>query len=145
GDYRYRLWRTWNDEKPTVAFIMLNPSTADASTDDPTIRRCLGYAEEWGYGGLGVGNLFALLCTDPRRLDEHPVPVAPDNDEHLLAIRNKAEKIIAAWGVRGSLRNRDRTVARLLDADLYALDTTKDGHPAHPLYQPADTDLYPFT
>jgi hypothetical protein len=145
GDYRYRLWRTWDDEKPTVAFIMLNPSTADATTDDPTIRRCIGYAEDWGYGTLVVGNLFALRSTDPGELSDHSDPVGPDNDEHLLAICDEAKQIIAAWGTHGSLRDRGRTVAHLLDADLYALDTTQDGQPTHPLYQPADRDPQPFT
>lgn len=144
-NYRYRLWRTWDDEKPTVAFIMLNPSTADATTDDPTIRRCIGYAEDWGYGRLVVGNLFALRSTDPEQLDEHSAPVGPDNDEHLLAIRDEAERIIVAWGVRGSLRDRGCRVVDLLDTDLYALDTTQEGHPTHPLYQPADIDPHPFT
>ena len=145
GDYRYCLWRTWDHEKPAIAFIMLNPSTADATTDDPTIRRCIGYAEDWGYGRLVVGNLFALRSTDPQQLDEHSAPVGPDNNEHLLTIRDEAKKIIVAWGVRGSLRDRDRTVAQLLGADFYALDTTQDGHPIHPLYQPADIDSHPFT
>jgi hypothetical protein len=145
GDYRYRLWRTWDDEKPAVAFIMLNPSTADATTDDPTTRRCIGYAEDWGYGRLVVGNLFAFRSTDPRQLEDHSAAVGPDNDEHLLAIRDEAEKIIVAWGTHGSLRDRDHRVAHLLDADLYALDTTQDGQPAHPLYQPADIDPNPFT
>ena len=119
---------------------MLNPSTADAIMDDPTIRRCIGYAEDWGYGRLVVGNLFALRSTDPRQLDDHSTPVGSDNDEHLLAICDEAEKIIVAWGTHGSLRDRDRKVAQLLNVDLYALDTTQDGHPAHPLYQPADID-----
>ncbi|EMA56253.1 DUF1643 domain-containing protein [Halococcus thailandensis] len=145
GDYRYRLWRTWDEEKPTVAFIMLNPSTADATTDDQTIRRCIGYAEDWGYGRLIVGNLFALRSTDPRQLDDHPAPVGPDNDGHLLAIRDEAEKIIVAWGTHGSLRDRDQRVAQLLDADFYALATTQEGQPVHPLYQPADIGPNPFT
>ena len=97
-DYRYRLGRLWNADKPIVAFVMLNPSTADATTDDPTIRRCLNYAEDWGYGTLLVGNLFALRSTDPSRLHDHPEPVGPDNDEHLWEICEAAERVIAAWG-----------------------------------------------
>lgn len=141
GAYRYRLWREWNAQKPTLAFVMLNPSTADASEDDPTIRRCLGYAKDWGYGKLVVANLFALRSTDPSNLRDHPNPVGPENDGHLQQVCDGAEKVIVAWGTDGSLRDREMEVAGLLDdRDLFALATTKDGHPAHPLYQPADTD-----
>lgn len=77
GSYRYRLERVWEAEKDRVAFIMLNPSTADASKDDPTIRRCIGFAKAWGFGGLIVGNLFALRSTDPKALYGHKDPVGP--------------------------------------------------------------------
>lgn len=141
GEYRYRLSRTWDTSKPTVAFVMLNPSTANATENDPTIRRCLGYAKDWGYGKLVVANLFALRSSDPATLRDHPDPVAPENDDHLQAVCDEAEKVIVAWGANGSLRGRASEVAAMLDADLYALDTTKAGHPVHPLYQPADADL----
>lgn len=140
-EYRYRLWRTWDVAKPTVAFIMLNPSTADEREDDPTIRRCLGYAREWGYGKLVVGNLYAVRETDPANLYDYFDPIGPDNDEHLRQIADDAEKLVAAWGANGSINDRGRHVAQMLDADLYALDTTKDGQPVHPLYQPADATL----
>lgn len=139
-EYRYRLWRTWNEEKPTLAFIMLNPSTADESEDDPTIRRCLGYAEDWGYGTLIVGNLFALRATDPSELRDHPDPVGPENDRHLREICDEADKVIVAWGTDGSLNDRESEVVDLLDVDLYALNETKHGHPNHPLYQPKDAE-----
>ena len=140
GTYRYRLRRTWNAEKPTLAFLMLNPSTADESKDDPTIRRCLGYANEWDYGTLLVGNLFALRSTDPSRLREHPEPVGPENDRHLSGITENANKVIAAWGTSGALHDRGVEVAKMLDEALAALDTTKEGHPNHPLYQPKDAE-----
>ncbi|MFC4553615.1 MULTISPECIES: DUF1643 domain-containing protein [Halorussus] len=143
-EYRYRLTRTWDVNKPTLAFIMLNPSTADETDDDPTIRRCLGYAKDWGYGSLVVGNLFAYRATKPRELHDHPNPVGPENDDHLRAICDDAEMVVAAWGTDGSLQNRGREVAALLDADLYALNTTKDGHPNHPLYQPKDAEPEEF-
>lgn len=139
-EYRYRLWRTWDVSKPTLAFIMLNPSTADETEDDPTIRRCLGYAKDWGYGKLVVGNLFALRATDPSELRDHPSPVGPENDEHLRQICNEADKVIAAWGTDGALHGRGREVAEMLDVELHALNETKEGHPNHPLYQPADAD-----
>lgn len=145
GEYRYRLWRTWDVERPTLAFLMLNPSTADETTDDPTVRRCIGYAKDWGFGTLVVGNLFALRSTDPENLYDHPDPVGPENDAHLEEICDEAEKVIAAWGHHGGLDDRGAEVTRTLDADLFALDTTKDGHPVHPLYQPKDADPKPYT
>lgn len=142
--YRYALWRTWDAEAPTVAFVMLNPSTADATTLDPTCRRCRGFAESWGYGSVLVGNLFALRSTDPGRLRDHDDPVGPANDRHLRRIAGAARTVVAAWGVHGAYRGRDREVAARLDADLMALDTTRDGHPGHPLYLPGDLEPTPW-
>lgn len=138
GEYRYRLSRTWDIGKPTVAFLMLNPSTADASEDDPTIRRCLGFAKGWGYGSLVVANLFALRTPDPSNIRDHPDPVGPENDEQLRDVCKRAETVIAAWGANGSFNGRALEVAQCLQSDLFALGTTKGGHPVHPLYQPSD-------
>lgn len=143
-EYRYRLRRTWDAEKPTVAFLMLNPSTADEKENDPTIRRCVGFAEDWGFGSLVVANLFALRATDPSELRGHPAPVGPENDRHLREVCDEAEKVVAAWGTDGDLDDREREVADLLDVQLHALDTTKDGHPNHPLYQPKDAEPSPW-
>jgi hypothetical protein len=82
GTYRYRLGRRWA-EGPVDVWIMLNPSTADATVDDRTIRRCMEFSRRWGAGALVVGNLFALRATDPAELVRHPDPIGPDNDEHL--------------------------------------------------------------
>lgn len=142
--YRYQLWRRWHDTKPTVAFIMLNPSTADETDDDPTIRRCIGYARKWGFGKLVVGNLFAVRTPDPENLGDFFDPYGPQNDEFLRAISDEAEKVIAAWGRHGTLFDRAQEVVEMLDVDIFALDTTKNGQPIHPLYQPADIDLEPF-
>ncbi len=139
-EYRYQLTRTWDAKKPTLAFIMLNPSTADETEDDPTIRRCLGYAKDWGYGSLVVGNLFAYRTSEPSELHDHSNPVGPENDNHFREICENAEKVIAAWGTDGNLQNRGQEVVDMLDMDLYALDTTKHGHPNHPLYQPKDVE-----
>lgn len=146
--YRYRLRRTWDADKPPVAFIMLNPSTADETEDDPTVRRCIGYARDWGYGTLLVGNLFALRATDPDKLYEHPAPIGPENDRHLVEIANEAEVVVAAWGAHGGLADRGPDVANNIShaalTDIYALGTTAEGHPVHPLYQPKDVDLEVF-
>lgn len=145
GQYRYRLWRTWDVEKPTVAFVALNPSTADGVDDDPTVRRCIGYAKEWGYGTLVVGNIFALKSTDPEELYEHPAPVGPRNDEYLREIVDEADRVVAAWGTHGAHQDRGREVAAMLDGELVALDTTKHGHPNHPLFQPKDAEPDRYT
>lgn len=144
GTYRYRLRRRWDANAGTCAFIMLNPSTADGTEDDATIRRCIGYAKDWGYGELVVGNLFALRSTDPDNLRDHPDPVGPENDAWLSKIVDAADRVVAAWGTNGSYLDRGREVVQGLDVGLYALNTTKDGHPCHPLYQPADAEPEPY-
>jgi hypothetical protein len=145
GSYRYRLERIWDRDLPKVAFIMLNPSTADADQDDPTIRRCIRFARDWGFGGLLVGNLFALRSTDPKALYDHADPIGPYNDDQLLSIAKSARKIICAWGTHGAFRNRGNEVANRLEFfDLAALKVTADGHPGHPLYVAAGTKPLSF-
>lgn len=144
-EYRYRLRRTWDIGKPTIAFIMLNPSTADATTNDPTVRRCIDYAKRWGYGTLLVGNIFALRSTEPQQLYEHAEPIGPENDEHLRLIHGEAKRTVAAWGANGTFGDRGETVAQMLDGNLHAFDTTKEGQPIHPLYQPKNADLSRYT
>ena len=137
GQYRYRLSRSWLMGEGTVLFIMLNPSTADAETDDPTIRRCIGFARRWGFRALAVGNLFALRATDPRELKRVADPVGPDNDEHLLAMAEAAAATIAAWGQFGVYLQRERHVRQMIGG-LEHLGLTKQGYPRHPLYLRAD-------
>ncbi|NTI22396.1 DUF1643 domain-containing protein [Rhizobium rhizogenes] len=145
GSYRYRLERSWDSELPTVAFIMLNPSTADAAQDDPTIRRCVGFAKSWGFGRLIVGNLFALRSTDPTTLYMHSDPIGPDNNAHLRAIAACAEQIVFAWGNHGLLHERGRRVAEMLDhCNVSALHVTSKGQPGHPLYVAAATQAKAF-
>ncbi len=140
GHYRYTLWRTWDESLPTVLFVMLNPSTADADVDDPTIRKCIGFAQRWGYGTLLVGNLYALRATDPRELDTADAPVGRDNTDALCRLAERADRIVAAWGAkpnRGRYAQREaRALDTFYDRDVYALRLTKDGHPWHPLYVP---------
>jgi hypothetical protein len=139
-EYRYQLRRKWDSEKPTLAFIMLNPSTADEVEDDPTIRRCVGYAEDWGYGELIVGNLYAYRTSDPEELNKVENPIGPKNDQHLENIYDEADKVVVAWGANKAVGDRETEVAESLGSYMYALDTTKHGHPNHPLYQPKDVE-----
>ena len=94
--YRYTLRRQWDDALPYCLFVMLNPSTADATQDDPTIRRCIGFTKAWGFGGLLVGNLFALRSTDPAALYHADDPVGPENDSCLRTLRDEAALSVAA-------------------------------------------------
>lgn len=141
--YRYSLSRKWNDELPVVLFIGLNPSTADETQDDPTIRRCIAFARDWGYGGIMMVNLFALRATDPAVLKLHCDPVGPENNSWIMRGYFQAERAIAVWGTKGSYRERDEDV-RVLIGELYCLGLTKGGYPKHPLYLPKTTKIVPF-
>jgi hypothetical protein len=147
GTYRYTLDRVWDASLPTALFIMLNPSTADASVDDPTIRRCISFAKREGCGALTVVNLFALRSTNPDALTTHPDPVGPDNDTHIaLALGKQPEVAIAAWGAHPFTRARAEAVAALLAPvwQVNCLGTTKSGDPRHPLYVRGDQPLQPW-
>jgi hypothetical protein len=143
--YRYVLWRQWDSRNPSYAmFVGLNPSTADEVTDDPTLRRCVGYAKRWGYGALCMTNLFAYRASEPAKMKAHPAPIGPDNDRWLAALVQKASLVVAAWGVEGVHRQRDQAVKRLLEDGLTCLHLTKDGHPGHPLYLKKTLTPIPF-
>jgi hypothetical protein len=145
GRYRYRLKRWWHDreEAPWVLWIMLNPSTADASTDDPTIRRCMAFARAWGMGGISVVNLFGWRATDPTDLAGVKDPVGPDNqwaiDGEARRIRQTGGLIVAAWGAHKMAAARGRVVINQisdLGINVMCLKTTAKGQPWHPLYVP---------
>ena len=128
--YRYALWRIWDDKLPKVLFIGLNPSTADEIIDDPTIRRCMRYAQEWGYGGYIMGNIFAYRSTDPMQLKIIDNPIGIENNYWLKKLHAEASLTIGAWGNHGKYLSRGKTI---ID-NLYCLKITKEGHPSHPLY-----------
>lgn len=135
ADRRYRYWlsRTWGAERP-VTFVMLNPSTADAAVDDPTIRRCVRFAREWGYGGLRVVNLYAYRASRPETLFQADDPVGPYNDDHLRSAFADGGLVVAAWGARARVE-RVRQVVSFAPV-LTALAVTRSGQPGHPLYLP---------
>jgi len=137
--YRYTLWRTWDYKKGCVVFIGLNPSTADETKDDPTIRRCIGYAKAWGYGYLCMVNLFAYRATSPIDMQIQSNPIGHENDTYIFDACKQARIIIAAWGTGGGFLRRDREVIRLIP-NLHYLRLTKKGFPAHPLYLPKDLE-----
>jgi hypothetical protein len=142
GAYRYRLWRAWDAALPTLAFVMLNPSTADHVVDDPTIRRCVAHAVAGSFGRLEVVNLFPLRATHPRTLFAHPDPLGPRGlaDASIADAVARADAVICAWGAHPAARPRAAEVAhRLLQfndsrAKLFSLGLNRDGSPRHPLY-----------
>lgn len=145
--YRYQLHRRWASEGGAVLWLMLNPSTADAVRNDPTVERCERRARAWGFGGLWVGNVFAYRSTDPAALYCTPDPVGEDNDRHLVFMARQARMVVCAWGQHGKFRDRAATVVRLLRANgvpLHSLKLTGSGQPSHPLYLPYDLQPQPW-
>jgi len=135
--WRYALERRWGSG-PFVLFVGLNPSTADESEDDPTIRRCVRFAKGWGYGGLLMGNLFAYRATRPADMIAAEDPVGPDTDVWLTTLAIRSGLVVAAWGAHPFSRGRDKDVVDLL-GNMYALGLTKSGAPRHPLYLRRDS------
>jgi hypothetical protein len=147
GKYRYRLWRRWGSGGRCV-FVGLNPSTADAGNDDPTIRRCAAFAKRWGFGALDMVNLFAWRSTDPGGLlSAAPEHVGPENDKVLAEVFGGASRIVWAWGrhkppvqrlVRARIEGSPWLVV-LKRCEAGVLGRAKDGSPRHPLYLANDT------
>lgn len=134
--HRYSLARTWNKSGPKVLFICLNPSTADSQIDDPTVRKCIGFAKTWGFGGMCIGNLFSFRATDPKELKHCKEPIGATNDYWLGRLQNSCDEWIAAWGANAAAT--DERVMHILSmfSDLRCLGFTKSGAPRHPLYMP---------
>lgn len=134
--FRYDLWRRW-DNGPTILWLMLNPSTADALENDPAVERCERRSIALGAGGYHVCNLFALRSTNPKALYTAEDPVGPDNDRTILEQARAAERVICGWGNHGAYRNRSRDVLARLAAhgiEPQCLKLTGAGEPGHPLY-----------
>ena len=151
--YRYRLERFASPHATVTAVIMVNPSTADATVDDATIRKLIGFgrANEWGH--IIVGNLFAYRATDVRELGKVPDPVGPENDDHLIKIMAEADQVVFAWGpiskVPKMRRNRWMDVAGIAHGS--GLDPVcigppaRCGHPKHPLMLPYSSPIIPWS
>lgn len=151
GRYRYRLERRVGAGERIALFVMLNPSTADAEQDDPTIRRCMGFARSFGCGRLVVVNLFAFRATSPRDMLAAADPIGEDNNHRIQVEAMQAAAngvVICAWGSHGKFRDRDRAVMTGLSAPLIGnpmcLALTADGMPRHPLYLRSDRVPQPY-
>jgi hypothetical protein len=145
GPYRYLLWRIWDPRLPRLLWVMLNPSMADEAANDPTLRRILGFSRASGFGGLEVVNLFAWQSPSPKALLRAPDPVGPENDRYIREAVTRAEKVVAAWGDEGARDGRERAVLALISRPVFCLGTTELGHPRHPLYVKAQTELCPMS
>ena len=128
--YRYQLSRIWDEEKPKILFIMLNPSTADEFVEDPTIRRVVNYAKDWGYGGVYVGNLYAFRSTDPKGLKCIADPIGPENINHIQTLISLVDKVIYAWG---NEQKEPNWLKKIVETP-YCIEISKKGIPKHPLY-----------
>jgi len=134
--YRYLLWRAWGDAGRFALFILLNPSTADQETNDPTVERCERRARALGFDGLLVANLFALRSTHPGILRLDPAPMGPRNGAAISLAQQLAAQTICGWGAHGCCRRRGQALCEELRRPLYHLGLTRDGQPRHPLYVP---------
>jgi hypothetical protein len=147
GTYRYWLTRTWGPG-PVVCFVMLNPSTADADEDDPTLTRCRCVARGEGYDGLRVVNLFALRSPSPRVLLYHPEPAGPGNDQAVIDAVKSAAGVIVAWGANASLpklrARRNEVLPLLAEVPLGCFGMTRDGEPRHPVRLALRTPIVPW-
>src|SRR5438105_7106500 len=133
--WRYLLWRRWDERKPVANFLMLNPSTADEFKLDPSCTRARVYAEQWGYGGLIVTNVFGWRATDPAEMKAAHDPVGRGNDAAILRAAREAAIVVCAWGNHGAHLERSKKILQLLkDVDLHVLKMNGGGEPAHPLY-----------
>lgn len=141
GKYRYLLRRTWNPKLPLCGFLMLNPSTADAMADDPTIRKCNTFAKYWGYGGIIVANVFAWRSTDPDALEEVGDPLGPLNHLAIQEMAEQAEIVLCGWGSTRLVHSKVLWLKSVI-ADpqrLRCLAMNLDGNPKHPLYVAGST------
>jgi hypothetical protein len=131
-----------------MVWVMLNPSTANADTDDQTLKKCMGFARQHGHGGVILVNLFALMARDPRKLLTSADPVGPENDEHILSACRSGGAIIAGWGARPFAHARATHVRELIDGTGRAVSCvglTKEGDPRHPLHPPYSSAFHIFS
>lgn len=147
GNYRYSLWRIWDEAKPYVCFLMLNPSTANEVENDPTIERCQRRSMSMAYGGIFVINLYAYRSTDPAALDQVEDPIGPLNDKYIAEVAQNAGIVICGWGNSTQRFDRHIMVIELLKrlgVKPMCLAKNKDGSPKHPLYVSYDAQPIPL-
>ena len=140
GKRRYRLWRIWDPEKPLLLYVLLNPSHADAQTDDRTVSKLIQFSRDWEYGGFYLGNIHSYISSDPKLLVHHLIPNEPLNIFHLKEMAKKSKKIVLGWGNSGKLPQWLKHIT----TQPYCLGINQNGSPKHPLYLSRKTTLNPF-
>lgn len=143
---KYRYWLERDKGPKSLVFVMLNPSTADAEIDDPTIRRCRRFALDNGYSGIVVVNLYAYRATKPKDLFLSEDPIGHDNDKYIIKAANTND-VCCAWGANAD-KIRAAEVIRMIQTaggNPLCLGVTKSGAPKHPLYVKADQPLITFS
>ena len=149
GIYRYELRRVWDSTNPLINFVLLNPSKADAEINDATVRRLIGFAKLWGFGGMITTNLYAFRSTDPKKLWTVFDPVGPENERYLKNAALESTKVVCAWGANASLERAEDVRRLLLNRRdgifipniLYCFGKTKNGEPKHPVRLASNTEL----
>jgi hypothetical protein len=149
GNARYRYWlhRSWFTGNGWTVFLLLNPSTADGLQNDPTLRRCIGFAQLWGSRGVIIVNLFAYRSTEPNNLLIHNDPVGPQIDLYLRGAFRMSPRIICGWGAHVIAKRRTKAVLSLMREERtapYCLGVTANGSPSHPLYTSAKAEVVPY-
>jgi len=145
--HRFSLWRSWTMTIPEniIAFIGLNPSTADDKEDDPTIRRCINFSKSWGFDAMRVVNIFSFRATDPKRLHCEKTPNHSLNDRSIIEAAKYSDKIVCMWGSHGLFLYRQEEVLKLLKGfQLYCFAVNGNGTPKHPLYLSKKTELISY-
>jgi hypothetical protein len=143
GKYRYALWRVWDQKRDLLLFIGLNPSTATATTEDPTVTRCIARAKKQGFGGLLVGNLYALVSSDPGVLRNGIDVIGETTDYYLAIMITMARAVLCGWGSFPAAKKRSGEVLDMI-AFPYCLGTNRDGQPKHPLYISYNTPMIKY-
>ena len=140
GKRRYRLWRIWDPEIPRLLYVLLNPSYADAQTDDRTVAKLIQFTRNLGYGGFYLGNIHSYITSDPKSLWNHIIPYEPLNILHLKEMAKKSEKVVLGWGNSGNLPEW----LKQMIGQPYCFGNNQNGSPKHPLYLSHKTKLNPF-
>ncbi len=147
GVHRYHLWRAWVPGARSLTWVMLNPSTADGDVDDPTVRKCIGFARQWGFGSIDVVNAYSYRTRSPKELRASGYPNGTHADAAIRGVlRRYTDRVVYAWGTK-ALGDRVAQVDALVRAEGFepwTLGLTQGGHPQHPLYVPYETELTRF-
>ena len=150
GLYRYMLRRIWDEDENFLVFCLLNPSTADEKDDDPTIRKCIGFAKKNGFGGIIIINLFGIRSPNPKNIKIHSDPFGPDLSRNWIRATHQSYHFVFGWGNMGLFKNAQMNMHKFFFFGqsplykIYCLGKNKNGTPKHPLYVPYTKEFEPY-